>query len=537
MRTKRIGVLAILLLALPLVAVFATGQQEGAADAGPVEIDWFVAESWFTRPWDLDRPVDSIFTERTGVTINFQNNAGQDEMLNTMIASGDLPDVMSMGWYYSQWQQLQDAEMLVALDEVVPESHPQLWAGFANSMIGWWTYGDGHLYGYPGHTIAEEEMTEDNYLPTNVNFIAREDILDELGLTAEDFQTKEGFIQSLKMVKESGHTYNGIEVDPFWFFTNGGEPGGLVWYSTFAVTRENDAGQLVDMRLQPRYLEMMLFLNRLYREGLIQRENLTADRTQIAERIISGRVFALSSNTGAVEEYIKDFYTSDGIRYVPIGPVFPEDGTRPAAVPQATIGWLMNMISADSEKIQPALDAWEFMRSEEGQFLMNYGVEGEHYTLHSDGRIRWTEDYLEILESPDITPLEAVGNDYLWILSSTPWRQRHNPPPANPGIAMEEDLYRYFGEYAYDDTAFTNIGPFGGTDEAGINAEITTYWEEQIPKMVLAETEAEARGMYEESVERMLDMGLDDVLALQNENFQTNKEKLGIDYAWPYAGD
>jgi putative aldouronate transport system substrate-binding protein len=115
--------------------------------------------------------------------------------------------------------------------------------------------------------------------------------------------------------------------------------------------------------------------------------------------------------------------------------------------------------------------------------------------------------------------------------------QRVKPAPATRLQEIGEDVFRYFAEYTFDNAAFTNLGPAGGTDLAGTASQIATYWEEQLPKMVLADSADEARRIYEESVARIEEMGADEVLAAQNEKFQDNKAKLGVRHAWPPLRD
>jgi putative aldouronate transport system substrate-binding protein len=191
------------------------------------------------------------------------------------------------------------------------------------------------------------------------------------------------------------------------------------------------------------------------------------------------------------------------------------------------------MISDDTEYLEEILGLWEFLYSEEGVLMTEYGFEGDTYTLDENGTVVWTDSYLDMINDPDMSATATIGNESLWLLNNPVISQQYQPAPATRGEQIGRDVKAYFGPYAYDDTAFQNLGPFGGTDESVMNAEITVYLEEQIPQMILADSEAELRALYQETLETLDDMGIDAVHAAQNEQFQANKERIGIDFAWP----
>jgi putative aldouronate transport system substrate-binding protein len=522
--------------------VWAAGSQEGATTESGREIvtvDWFVNEGWFNRPWDMERPVDQLITEKSGAKINFMSSAGGGtgtEKLNAMIAADDLTDVVTMGWWYSQFQELQAANMVHKLNEIIPEYSPELWANTPEFMRNWYTFEDGNWYGYANMFWAPEDFTDRNYMKSNVGMVARKDIMDELGITAEDFNTQDSMIEALKKVRDANIQYNGLDVVPLYFTPNGGFPGTYTWHSMFAVPREDADGDLIDQRLHPKFLEEMLFANRLFEEGLISKENWTADRNQIDEKIVSGSIFALMCNVADYQAQWANLYRADpAAEYVGVGPVRAQDGAEPQFVSTGLTGWLVSMISDNTDYLEEIMALWTFLRSEEGHRLQAYGVEGESYVMDDNGRVQWTDQYIEYLQDPDVDPATDIyGNTNLWLLQDSVYMQQIEPPPATPAQAVGVNVWEYFAKYTYNETAFNNLGPFGGTDESAIAAEISTYWEAQIPKMVLAEGGAdEVRAIYDESVAHIERLGIDAVLEVQNRRFQENKAKLGWEHAWP----
>ena len=283
-------------------------------------IDWFVNEGWFNYEWDLEKPVAAYITDNYGVEINFQNSAGGGtgtEKINAMIAAGDLTDVVTMGWWYGQFQDLQAAGMVHKLDEVIPEYAPGLWEQVPEFMLNWYTFTDGHWYGFPNMFWAEEQFNEKNYFTTNAGMVARQDIMDELDITADDFKTQDGMLNALRKVRDADIQYNGLDVVPLYFTPNGGFPGTYVWAGMFGIAREDRdgnwrGGEFGGVPLEdPKSLEQLVFANQLFREGLLSKENFTSDRSQITEKIVSGSIFALMMNVADYQGAMLDLYNAD----------------------------------------------------------------------------------------------------------------------------------------------------------------------------------------------------------------------------------
>ena len=106
---------------------------------------------------------------------------------------------------------------------------------------------------------------------------------------------------------------------------------------------------------------------------------------------------------------------------------------------------------------------------------------------------------------------------------------QHCPRPDEISVNID----KYFAQWVYNDAAFDNINPRGGTDEAAMDAEIGVYWEKQFVKMIMAESEEELERIYNETIKHIDELGAEQVYKVNNERFQANKAKLGIDFAWP----
>ncbi len=540
------------LLLVPASMVFAGGSQQQEApvvrtgtgpswtwDTSPVTLGLYMHEGWYTKQWNPELNIrDRALFEATGVNLDISMPTGDaQERLNTMIAGRTLPDIVTLAWWYDQVRQMQEADMLYPLNELIDEYAPDFWDIIPQSMVDWYTAPDGNWYQFPNFFYGQEDL--DRYSDYNVGFesnagmFARKDIMDRFGITPEDFATQDGMIEALRKVK--GYEYDGFPVTPVYF-----GPGavndflGFIGTGFFAIPREDEQGNLIDMRTHPKFLELAQFMNRIYREGLMSDENFIDTRQQITERMARGEIFVGVMNTADYVTGMRDIATADPeARYVWVGPVRAQDGARPWINAGTLAGWLVNVIPRTTERPDRAIRLMHYLYSEEGQKLTNFGIEGVTYEI-VDGEIEWTDFYIEQQKAdPQGTATTYGDGGGMWWLLNPVWVDAVSPPAATLGEQQREAIQAASRPYVLNNLAWNNIGPPGGSEAAAIAGEIDTYWSAQLPKMVMASSAAEVEAIWRESVAHMDRLGHETLWQVENANFQSNKEKLGLRYAWP----
>ena len=542
----------IALLVVPVIGVAAGGQAEPAAvvvtegtgpswawDQSPITLGLYMHEGWYTKVWNPDVNIrDRALFEATGVNLDISVPTGDaQERLNTMIAGRTLPDIVILGWWFDQVRQMQEGGMLYPLNELIDEYAPDFWDIIPQSMVDWYTAEDGNWYQFPNFFWAEEHLEEyAEYgvgFQSNAGMYARQDIMTELGISAEDFNTQEGMIEALRRVE--GYEYDGFPVTPVYFGPGAvGEFLGWIGTSFFAVPREDEDGNLIDMRTHPKFLELVQFQNQLYREGFMSDENFVDTRQQITERKARGEVFLFIGNTADYTSAIRDLVTVDPeAQYVPVGPVRAQDGARPQLVSSGLAGWQVNIIPRTTQRPDRAIRFLYYLYSEAGQNLTSFGVEGVTYE-RVNGQIQWTDYYLEQqAEDPHRADQRYGEGGGMWWAHNPVYVRAVDPPPATLHGRLHEAIWDASRPYVLNDLAWNNIQPPGGTDEAATAAEIDTYWTAQLPRMVMAESPAQAEAIWREALAHMERIGWQRVWEAENERFQDNKERLGIEYAWP----
>lgn len=494
-------------------------------DKSPVELEWFVAYDWADMNFNPEKNMfDQYVYENTGVKIKF--SIGSQEKLNMLIATDTLPDIVTYDAVSSERLSLEDGGKLLPLDTMKELYAPDMQV--PQGMIDWYrNENDGHWYSYVGYfTDIQDTYDRGAYIEAhNMNF-ARKDIMEQLQIDPNTMQTKEGFLDALRKVKESGIEYNGQKVIPYI--------GDDVEYlaEQFGIDREDKDGNLMNMKRQPEFQEALLFLNQIYREGLTTDEIFTMDTTIRKQMVSSGQVFA-----GTRQNYLngKDtlFYNDPNALMVGVGLIKGDEGKQAIVSPSPTAGWAATMVTKNCKNPQRAASLISFLTRPEVSISYYYGgIDG--YEIANDEIIIKPERLAEreadtaAFDAKYKSTLQDLVCDYTWV-------KKYEPKSNADALLADKIHYQetWINGNIFDDKIFTDVNPASGSDLAGIKAQLDAYWSQQFPMIVMASNGEEAISLYEATIAQMDTMGMKELDEFQNERFQKNKEKMGVDLAWP----
>ena len=510
-------------------------------DTEPIEIDWFIDQNWFNIIWDEKNTlIHKKITEMTGIKINFIVPSGDaQQRLNTMIAADDYPDIVTITASLPQVNRLVESNKVLPLMELIEEYAPTFKEVLPESMVNWYTQPDGKWYGIPNYFDAPEYAYEGQELTSHAGFVAREDIMQELGINPEEFNTQEGTLNALRKVRDAGLENAGQPVIPLLIPSLGGLEGDMFLYESllpgfFGIPIEDKEGNLLDIKKDPKYLEELKFLNTCYREGLLSIENFTMQKQQIEEKMVNGNAFSFLGPLGDAKPLVQNLYNADNSRILkPYGPIRANDNATPTLMASGGNGWTVTMITKNAENPERIIRLFELMYSEEGSLLGHWGIEGETYQVLENGQFEYTPEYKALREENSEKATADYGLESLYWVHN--WQQVVSKMPrGTEGAALLDDnLWHYYPEWSYDGRAFSNIEPDAESDAAIIKIQINGYILEQLPKIILAETEEGCIANYNEMITQLDALGQKDVLAVMNEKFNANKDKLKIEFMWP----
>lgn len=523
-------------LSLSLLLAACGGQATGEADtaspvpgwqqnaAEPVTLDWYINFSWYSTPWGGNHVSDAI-TEATGVSINFITPAGSEtEMLDALIAADNLPDLVTLGWWLPQLQQMQDAGMVYALNELADEYDAYFWQVADPDRLRWYAAEDGNCYCYPNSSYTPQNYEEMDSVASNETFLVRKDIYEAIG--SPDMTTPEGFAQAVRDAAALYPTVDGqplIPIGAHEFTSMGCDSFDLFLMNFLAIPYEKD-GQAYDRFTDPEYQRWLKMFRQLGEEGYLSNDIFIDKRAQMEEKIADGRYFCmLYQRTDMVEQQKARYAADPGSIYIAV------DGPRNAAGDPHTLpgsginGWTVTLISKNCSCPDRAIQFLSYLMSEEGQKLLYLGVEGLDYTV-TDGQVELTPATKALYENDYSRYLKEVGgNDAYWMLQDNrmqnQWQLARDPALAQ----MEEWTYPYT---VYTGQYDTNYLP--GSQADLIDEQLDALHGQMLPRLLLAPTEEAFDQLWADYCTQRQIYGIDLLLEENTRQFAAAKEKLGI---------
>jgi len=350
-------------------------------------------------------PMAKVYEETTGYKVEYHvlpaENA--DEKLLMDVSSGADYDVMQVS--PSQFQTLLAQGALMPLTDLLNTYGQDILKGVSEDSWKAMTGSDGQIYGIPYKYPHPQEIT--------TFMVARMDLLKKAGINKLP-ETIDEFYNTLKTLKAYYGDQYIIFTGPFRQASEAG--AGVSWdipqtiTSAFGIYNDwmvDDNGKVIYMTEHENFPKMIEFMQKLMREGLLDRDWAVNNTTTVNEKLSSGKaIIACSNRTGTLvtTPVMMDTLGLDWSDFGYIGALKGSDGTckymRTEAINQVTC------ILKNAKNPEHVIN-WINIK-QQNQLYLNIGVEGTHFTYDENGEIN------------PINPIfaEERGNSY-WYLNST----------------------------------------------------------------------------------------------------------------------
>lgn len=527
---RRIGTLALLGLFLGGCAGKeeiggSVQNMEETSSEEPVTLDWYVNFSWFTTPWG-ENAVSKKITQDTGVNINFITPKGNEtEKFNALISSDTLPDIITLGWWEPQIDEMIEQGMVYALNELADEYDPYFWEVTTKQVCDWYTREDGNIYCYPNSSYLAEDYEKYDNIGSNQTFLVRKDIYEAIG--SPDITTPEGFMEAVRKAAEMFPEVDGqplIPIGAHAFTFKGCDSFDQFLQNFLAVPYERD-GKYYDRYTDEEYIRWLKVFRQLGEEGYLKEDIFIDQRTQMEEKIEKGLYFCMLYQRTDLDVQQKIRYKND-----PNSVYIAVDGPKNSrgddyVLPGTGIsGWTVTLISKNCQNPDRAIELFSYLISEEGQKAIYLGVEGVTYDM-VDGEPIIKEDVLELLNT-DRKEYDRIygGDDAYWMFQNNVMQLKWNPPLSAPLGQMAQWTYpytHYLEQYTVDLDVNSKLGY--------ADMKIKELWGGVLPRLLLAPSEEEFDRIFAEYVEKREELGFAQVMEEKTKEMIKIKEKLGLD--------
>ncbi len=489
-----------------------------------VTFDWYINYSWYGTPWG-DNMVSKAITEETGVDINFIVPMGSAvEKFNSFIASDTLPDIITLGWWETQIDEMISRELVYPLNELADQYDPYFWKVADETVVEWYTKEDGNLYCYPNSFYVPTDYDKYDNIGSQQTFLVRKDIYEAIG--SPDMTTPEGFQAAVKAATSQFPLIDGQPIIPIG--AHAFNETGCVSFDTYlqnflAIPYEKD-GKYYDRFTDEEYIRWLKTFRELGAEGYLKEDIFIDQRTQMEEKVAAGRYFCMIYQRTDLENQQKVLYAKDPDKiYMAV------DGPKNSlgeghVLPGAGInGWTVTLISRKCAQPERAIQFLSYLMSEEGQKMVYLGVEGDMYEM-VDGKPVIKKEVNDLM-SANRSEYDRIygGNDAYWMMQNNVMQLQWSPPLTPPIGQLEEWTYpytQYMGQY---ETNFDSNSQAGNAD-----TKIKKLWSTVLPQLLLAPTEDEFDRIFADYISAREQLGFESTKAESTRQMQEAKKKLGI---------
>jgi putative aldouronate transport system substrate-binding protein len=494
------------------------------SDTSPITFDWYLNFSWFPNKWGVD-PTSKYVTKKTGVDINFIVPAGnENEKLNTMIASGTLPDFITLGWYEEGLKTMIAGDLVLPLNKLAEEYDPYFFQVTDPDKLNWYKQPDGNTYGYPNASSSPKDIEKYGHLhASNQTFAVRKDIYEAIG--SPDMRTQEGFLNALKLAKEKFPEVNGQPIIPLGlheFSENGNDSLEGYIQNFLAIPREKD-GQLYDRLTDPVYVSWLKTLRKANEDGLLSKDIFIDKRPQMEEKVAQGRYFAmLYQRTDFAAQQGVLFSNDPNSIYIAVdGPANP-NMDAPTLNGPAISGWTVTLISKNVKDKERAIKFLTYLISEEGQKDLYLGEKGVSYDT-IDGKDQFKPEAITLMNKDRGAFDKEYGSSFtFWMLMDTNMNLQWAPPAVEPYKQLEDwTKGKVISASQYD-----NLDPPADSEEGIALLKNKQLMGKTLPKLLLAKSDADFDRFFADFVEKRKADGFDKVQAYKQVKFEENLKKL-----------
>lgn len=368
----------------------AENSQNAAEDTSPITFTFFGADA--SPNWNnMQDEVGKVITEKTGVTIQAEYDVGSgggEQKIALMTASGDVPDFIFAKGSLSK---LVDAGLIMDMTDLIEKHAPNIKKILGDNMNRMkYSNEDPSIY-----QITTNMGVDQQSFDAGGGFEIQQRVLKEFGYP--EIRTVKDFEDILRKYKEKYPETDGQPTIPLTLNADDWKIMITVTNPAFIATGAPDDGEYYvnpetyEAQLhykRPEEKEYFRWLNHMYNEGLLDKETFVQKDDQYKAKIASGRVLGLISQEweyqdgeNALKAAGKDEYT-----YAHFPVTLNEDYVDHSFQPAGLDGSGIAITTACKDPVR-LIKFLDWLASDEGQVLMNWGIEGKHYNVENGVRV------------------------------------------------------------------------------------------------------------------------------------------------------
>ncbi len=475
-----------------------TNEQPAVIDDGSELLTINLMTQAWNPGWEKDHPVVKVLEEKLNIILNIEWSPAQEykQKINTLAAANNLPDFYTI-WNDDFIRYQADGAFL----DIKPylDQYPNLKATYSPEILAVDNPSDKY-YGVPWYVN-----------PTRDSIAIRKDWLDHLNLSLPE--TLDELYDVAKAFTLNDPDQNGKDDTVGFSFAVWPETVGFERLEfiegAFGVAnrwKEQD-GKLIPKQVQEEELKAFIgYMRKAYEDGIVDKDFPILKRNEPEEKFDSGKVGISTVNangifTRSIPNLLKSDPNAEMVQLIP-----PKGSTGLTAMTTFTLADRKNVINGhiDEKKQQRILALMDYMTSEEGNILINHGIEDVHYKRISD-------DQFEQLKHDDFAPFLLGGA--FWKVEELMMVRKWDDPDQ---VAMIKSWLENNSEHAWFDAA----GGLTSSTNKKIGADINTEFTSTLIEVIVGRKPMDA---IDTAIATWKKNGGDDIIKEMNDEYQKLK--------------
>lgn len=366
----------------------AEGRSPSGSSLKPITLTYFSEDS--STNWNnMKDEVGKVIAEKTGVTLDAEFAVGDPvQKISLIAATGEYPDLIAAK---ADVGKLVDAGAVIDLTDLIDKYAPNIKKMLGDKLVRTkYSLDDPFIYAIPTWSAVEEKK-----IKADGGFELQHRVVKEAGYppirTVKDFEKVIQDYITKHPTDENGNKNIGFSLNAddwhMYQVTNSG----------FQTTGGPDDGEYyIDQQThqatyhfrRPEEKEYFRWLNHMNDIGLLDPESFVQKTDQFKAKVASGRVLGLADpewDYGDGQNALKaagKFDQTYGHYPVTLSEEYKDTSFWPAGFDG---GYGISISSKCKDPVR-AIQFLDFLASEEGQILNNWGIEGKHYTVENGKR-------------------------------------------------------------------------------------------------------------------------------------------------------
>lgn len=503
-----------LLLAASLVA--GCGSKGEDKDAGGEEGG---AITYSMQVWDSsykwDTPINKKLEEKTGVSFEYlpvlDGGASGTGKVDVWLASEDYPDIindspLTIGKY-------KDAGAVIPLEDLIEEHGPNIKKKFGK-YYDLLKDEDGHIYSLYGVNLATEPSPD-----SQASFLVQYDVLEEAGYP--EIKTLDELYNVLEdYYKKHPKTEDGKDVIPFSGISGGLldinpalNAAGLPDHGFYAIKDDQVSFAMTSDEVK----EYIKFLNKLKNSGMLDKEVFSLNAETAGAKITQGRVLATYVPGWLMRGFENSIIANgDYDKLYAKFPIMLNENIVDESNGFPPTGSSTNLaITTKAKHPERIIELIDYLFTDEGQLLINWGIEGQHYDVVDGKRVRNPEFDAKLKGDPSVGTNEGIQgpfNRFSFGNGAKLDDGDYATPITKDYVASSYDdrtkeVLAHYGKQTWADFLAkpiiypTMLWQLNTPEEAKpIAIKLEDLWHKEVAKVILAKSDAEFESSWNETV-------------------------------------